>query len=114
MFPPAIIIVNNDLAPSTQGHLVRQLHINEVIDGYTFDGRVNDDPTYADKVKQLKLRIMVVRTFEDRANVSSWTLADVVIFVKQGLAAVEVNKFGPHGITYPVLKLNWTYLGING
>lgn len=114
MFPPAIIIVNNDLAPSTQGHLVRQLHITEVMDGYTFDSRVEADPTYVDTIQPLNLRLMVVRTFEDRDSVTTWNLADVVIFVKQGLAAVEVNKFGPHGITYPVLKLNWMYLGVNG
>lgn len=118
----AIIFVNNDLAPSTQSHLVRQLFITEVIDGATFDLGINSPDGYQDgyidgynqdQIKRLDQRIMVVRSFADRATVSTWALADVVMFVKQGLCAVEVNKFGPPNITIPVLKITWGFLGIH-
>lgn len=118
----AIIFVNNDLAPSTQSHLVRQLFITEVIDGATFDLGINSPDGYIDgymdgynqdQIKQLDQRIMVVRSFADRATVPTWNLADVVMFVKQGLCAVEVNKFGPPNITISVLHISWGFLGIH-
>lgn len=111
--PAAIIIVNDDLAPSTRSHLIRQLFINSVLDGYTFDSYVAADDQYVNKLKQLNQRVMVVRTFQDRDQVPTWTLADVVVFIKQGLAAIEINKFGPHGLTLPVLHLYWGALGIH-
>lgn len=113
MFPSAIILVNEDISPSVKKHLVRQLHISEVMDGYTFDGYVADG-YYLEDIKKYNKRIMVTRTFDSRGDVSTWILADVVVFIKQGLASVEQNKFGPHSISYPVLKLNWHYLGVNG
>lgn len=113
----AIIFINNDLSASAQAHLVRQLFITDVMDGYTFDVFFNDDSTdgYADGYGQetfAKRRVLVIRSFVDRGTVDTWTLADVVIFVKQGLAAVETNKFGPPGLTLPVLKLTWGALGV--
>ena len=36
----AIVFVNNDLTQNVQDALVRQLYINEVMDGYEFDQRV--------------------------------------------------------------------------
>lgn len=110
--PAAIIFVNNDLSDSTQTKLITQLHVNETIDGYTFDQRVAADANYSDTVKQLNLRLMVVRTFEDRGSISTWNEADVVIFVKLGLAAIEVNKFGPPGGTFKVVNLYWGQLNI--
>lgn len=111
--PPAIIFVNNDLSASAREHLVRQLFINDVQDGYEFDANVAADEDYPSKIRQLNLRIMVVRSFADRADVSTWTLPDVVIFVKNGLAAVEKNKFGPPGLTLRVIQLTWGGLGVH-
>lgn len=113
----AIIFVNNDLSTSAQAHLVRQLFITDVLDGDTFDAYFNDDASdgYADgygAANFIRRRIMVIRSFEGRGTVDTWSLADVVIFVKQGLASVERNKFGPPGLTLPVLKLTWGALGI--
>lgn len=110
--PPAILFVNNDLSESAHAALVRQLFINQVLDGATFDSNVAIDPLWPDKIKQLNQRVMVVRTFADRFSVPTWTIPDVVIFVKQGLATVEVNKFGPPGFTLSVLKLYWGALGV--
>ncbi len=112
----AIIFVNNDLSASAQTHLVRQLFITDILDGDTFDAYFNDDASdgYADGYGQENFRqrrILVIRTFLDRGTVTTWTLADVVIFVKNGLAAVECNKFGPPGLTLPVLRLTYGALG---
>jgi hypothetical protein len=102
--PAGIVFVNNDLTPSVQAALVRQLHISEVIDGYIFDDRITANPGYVDIVKQLNMRILVVRSFEELEN---RTLADVVIFVTHGLASVLENKFGPPGVTSAVCRLTW-------
>jgi len=107
--PSAIIFCNNDLSQSVEDMLVRQLYINEVIDGYVFDARVAADSNYLTYVKSGNLRLMVVRSFEELTNRE---LADVAIYVKHALAAVEINKFGPHGITFPVLNLSWPKLGV--
>lgn len=107
--PPAIMFVNDDLSPSVKDTLVRQLFINQILDGYTFDSYLAADPSWPDKIKQLDQRIMVVRTFADRFSVTTWDVPDVIIFIKNGLASVEINK-GPPGFTVPVLKLDWGYL----
>jgi hypothetical protein len=102
--PAGVVFVNNDLTSSVRDALVKQLHINEVIDGYVFDDRAAADPNYIDTVKLANLRIMVVRSFEELINRS---LADVVIFVTHGLASVLENKFGPPGITTQVCRITW-------
>lgn len=112
----AIIFVNNDLSESAQAHLVRQLFITDILTGDVFDLFYNTDgyDGYADGYGAATFkqrRLLVIRSFQDRGTVSTWSLADVVIFVKAGLAAVERNKFGPPGLTLPVLKLTWGSLG---
>ncbi len=107
VIPSAIIFVNNDLTDNTQDHLVRQLQISEVIDGAIFDARVAADEEYPAKIKQLNLRLMVVRSFDELTNRD---LADVVIFVKNGMAAVESSNLGPPGQSYSLLNLNWQAL----
>ena len=109
--PAGVVFVNNDLTTSVQNALVKQLHISEVVDGYAFDARITANPDYVDVVKQLDLRIMVVRSFEELDNRA---LADVVIFVTHGLASVLQNKFGPPGITSAVNRLTWGKLVIFG
>lgn len=112
--PPGIICVNDDISPSVKEHLVRQLFINHVMDGYSFDTYIGEDPTFPDKIKQLNQRILVIRSFIGRENISSWTIPDVVIYVKNGLAYIEENKFGPPGLALPVLKVYWGALGVYG
>ena len=102
--PSAIVFVNNDLTVSVQDALEKQLYINTTFTGAQFDEVITADPNYPDKVKQLNQRIMVVRSFEELTN---RTLADVVIFVCQAMAAIEYNKFGPPNTTYPINNLTW-------
>lgn len=103
--PGALIFVNNDLSDNVQDALVRQLFIHQVMTGADFDGYVDGYATptdYTDYLHGGNIRVLVKRDFND---VTNRDLADVVIFVKAGLAAVETNKFGPPGLTLPVDKL---------
>jgi len=107
--PSAIIFVNKDLVDQVKNHLIKQLHIDEVIDGYVFDDRLLSNPNYITNIKQNKLRILVERSFLELEN---RTNADVVIFIKSGLASILKNNFGPPGNTYPVVNLYWGQLCI--
>lgn len=110
--PGAIVFVNNDLSESARATLIRQLFITDVQDGYVFDAYVAADSNYPDNIRLLDRRLMVIRTFEDRGTISTWTHADVVIFVKMGLASILENKFGPPGLTLSLGKICWGALGI--
>lgn len=107
--PAAIIYINSDTVTQVQEWIAKQLHISETIDGYVFDQRVAADPEYVNKIKQLDLRLLVRRAGQDFTNRN---LADVVIFVINGLASILENKFGPPGQTYEVLNLYWGQLFI--
>jgi len=107
--PNAIIFVNNDLVPQVRSFITTQLHINEWIGGTEFDRRVAADPEYPNKIKQLGQRLMVERTYRELNN---RTVPDVVIFVKNGMASIEYNKFGPPKPQFPLLNLHWGQLGI--
>lgn len=102
-FPSAIIFVNNDLTDQVKGVLSSQLFLDQIIDGYTFDGYVATIPNYVNLIHAQQKRILVIRDFWTDTNRN---LADVVIFIKMGLASIEFNKFGPPGQTYQVANLN--------
>lgn len=100
----AIIFVNDDMNDAIQSTLTSQLEINETMSFGEFNERVVVDPNYPTVVHGAKLRILVkLPDFRDYTNRE---LADIVIFLKQGLASVEKNKFGPPGLTLPVQRLN--------
>src|SRR3972149_3683491 len=98
--PAAIIFVNRDLVDQVREHIVKQLHISEAIDGYTFDRRVALDPEYISKIKQLNMRLLVERPYTELENRE---LADVAIFIKNGLASIEKNNFGPPKQNFPII-----------
>ena len=105
MIPPAIIFVNDDLTNNVENVLMTQLYISEAITGEEFDARVSGEPEYPRIVHINGLRILVIRSFRHRHN---FHLADVIIFIKAGLAAVESNRCGPctePGHTLPVAYL---------
>ncbi len=102
--PSAIIFVNNDLNEISKSTLLDQLKIHESISHQEFNDRVTVDPNYVSVIHNTNTRILVfLPTFQDLTNRE---LADIVIFVKQGLAAIEINKYGPHGLTVPIYKIN--------
>ncbi len=97
--PPGIIFINNDLNDALKSKIITQLYIHESMSGEEFDARIGADPNYPSIVRLRNLRILVIRDFDDLVNRD---LADVVIFVKAGLASIEKNNFGPPGLTLPV------------
>ena len=103
ILPGAVIFVNDHLYSDgyydTRDNLITQLCITEAMDGKEFDDRVKWDENYPAIVRNNNLRILVMRDFSDLTNRN---LADIAIYVKNGLAAIECNKFGPPGRTYPV------------
>lgn len=109
LFPAAIIFVNPDLTDSTQAVLERQLHISQTMTADEFDAQITSAPDFPDLVQQFNLRILVLRPFDDLTNRD---LADVALFIKNGLASVEINKYGPPGSTFEVAKLYWGHLGV--
>lgn len=113
MFPPAIIFCNGnidgygttygDLDAVSKATLESQLYITETMTGDEFDARVVADPNYPTIVHLLQYRILVIRSdFHDYTNRE---YADVVIFVKHGLASIEKNNFGPPGLTVPINRI---------
>jgi hypothetical protein len=100
--PAAIILVNNDLTDNVKSAVQRQLFINETVTGSEFDARLEVNPNYTDVIHNSGLRLLIVRPFTELTNRSS---ADIVIFIKAGLASVLVNKFGPPGKTYAVDRM---------
>lgn len=97
--PAAVIFVNNDLTDNVKSAIQRQLFINETITGAEFDARLESNPNYVDVIHASGVRVLVIRSFIELTN---RTEADIVLFVKAGLASVLANKFGPPGITFPV------------
>lgn len=102
--PPAIIFINADINDVTIGTLTAQFHLNETVDFDEYNARIAADSNYPNIVRMNKFRILVVLpTFRDFTNRET---ADIVIFYNQGQATVEKNKFGPPGLSLPILRIN--------
>lgn len=106
--PTTVMLVNNDLTASVRDQIIRQLYIDEVLDGYIFDNRVAADPGYVDSVHRENLRLMVLRRFDDFTNRE---LFDLVGWVAHGNIAIEKNLFGPPILTLPLARLTYHSLG---
>lgn len=103
--PPSLILFTNaDLSNQVLSVLQQQLFIEETMTGAEFDARVASDPNYPAIVHQQGLRILVIRSDNIR------TLADITIFIKAGLAAIECPKSGRPGHTLPVAELTLSKL----
>jgi hypothetical protein len=111
-YPPAIIFINADINDGIKTTLQSQLYINEIMSDTEFDARVAVDPNYPNLIHLNRMRILVIRqNFRDYTNRN---LADVVMFVKQGMAAIEKNNFGPPGLTLDIQRVNiYTLLRYN-
>jgi hypothetical protein len=107
--PPALILVNNDLTPSVQNLIVRQLKIDLVMDGYGLDSAVATDPNYKKELQARNQRVMVLRNFQELQNRN---LFDLVMFYYNGLIQVEASNLGPHAKSFKLENLSWGLLGI--
>lgn len=107
--PAGIIFVNNNIVEQIRDTLIKQLFITSFMDGYVYDAIIQNDPLYPTFVHNSNQRIMVIRSFRE---LESRETADVVIHIKQGMAAIEKNNFGPPGLTSRVAELYWGKLRI--
>lgn len=104
LIPSAIIFINNDMTDAEKINIGNQLKIDETMSFDEFNSRMDVDPNYSAIVHLQNLRILVVLdSFQDLNNRN---LADVVLFVKQGLASVEKNNFGKPGLTLDIQRIN--------
>lgn len=111
LYPTAIIVANNDLTDNVKNMLVKQLAIDEVYDGYSFDSLTDGYVNFLENTRKSNKRILIIRSYQDNFNKD---LIDISIFIKLGLAHVLTNKIGPHGITYRIVNLTWDKLSIYG
>lgn len=123
--PPAIFFINGDIqypptppifvgsdpnnvqsyvGPDELTNLQQQLFIDDTMTKAEFDARVAADPNYPTIVHLQLMRILVILpTFQDEVNRE---LADVVMFLHQGLADIECNRFGPPRQDFPFQRIN--------
>jgi hypothetical protein len=101
-FPPAIIFTNTDVVQQIQDVLTRQLYLTEIITAAEFDARVVADPNYPLNIHLNHLRVLVLRDLSDCTNRH---LADIVLFLKAGLAYILHNKVGPTRFTTSIDKM---------
>jgi hypothetical protein len=105
--PPAIIFLNENISAQIQSVFVRQLYITQVLNAATFDGYVAADGYYANNILADGYRVLVLRDFSDFTNRN---LANIVLFAKNGLVAVEWKNNGPHSITMGIDRCYLTAL----
>lgn len=111
-----IIFVNNDLSGNVQEKLINQLFIDILLTGDEFDARIDGyiDGYFLESIKTNNQRVMVIRSYlkdDVPNNIPHRELADIILFVKAGLANV-VTKEG-HKPSLQVTNLYWGALGFH-
>jgi hypothetical protein len=102
--PAAIIFVNNDLNDLIISILRDQLYLDDLITLEEFNERVEVDPNYVFLVHSMGLRVLVILdTFQDFTNRQ---LADICLFIKNGLAYRLEGNNGPPRECYSIYNLN--------
>jgi hypothetical protein len=102
-YPGCILFVNDNITDNILGTLVTQLFIDEVIWYDEWLARQTNSPGWENQVRAFQMRVLVLRKYWDRTGCES---ADVVLYCKNGLASVEVNKLGPLGLTFPIASIH--------
>lgn len=100
--PPIVIFVNEEISDGVKGPLQRQLYSTKIETGAEFDSNLASNPDYVNYLKQQGFRTIVYRDFSSDLNKDK---ADIVLFIKEGLATIEKNNYGPPGYTMPVDRL---------
>jgi hypothetical protein len=98
LLPSAILFINADMTSAQIQNLGRQLFISETISDQQFNERISVDPNYPQIIYGQNLRLLVIQ--QNLKDGYYHHLADVVMFIKQGMIAVEKNKYGPPGATF--------------
>ena len=104
LLPAAIVFMNSDISDDQRVFMGKQLHVLETMSKAEFDARVAADPNYPAIIRSMKQRILVIlTTFQDFVNRD---LADVVLFLKGGLAYIEKQNNGPPKLAIDILRLD--------
>jgi len=101
---PAVIVLNHDISASALMTLKVQISIDETIDGAEFDARILADPSYPERIRLTGRRLLIVRNLQDGFNREE---VDFVLFIKKGLISVEMNRYGPPGLTLQLDHLDF-------
>lgn len=102
--PGALIFINNDLNDISLTTLTNQLHLTEIITKTELDNRILSTPNYTTIIKAFKYRVLV--TLESMQDITNRDQADIVIFLKQGIASILKNNYGPPGLSYNIQRFN--------
>lgn len=103
LFPSGLFFVNPDISDQVKSVIQRQLYITSELTGSELDSIINVSPNFPYQIKETNQRILVMRSFRELMNRE---IADVAIFIFQGLAYIEQNKFGPPISAIPVSNLS--------
>lgn len=97
-YPTGIIFINSNVSEQVLEVVKRQLRIDNTYDFNTFNENINNDGYFG-----LNERLLIlVSDFEISENRDK---ADVVLYIKMGLAYILKNNFGPTGLTVQVDKM---------
>jgi len=99
---PFVAFVNDNISESIQTVLMQQLMLSEILSMEEFTLRIQNNPNYADIVRGLGQRIVVLKKMYDK---SYNDVADIILFCRNGLIAVESSKIGPPGITFEIKNI---------
>lgn len=99
--PSIIIYLEPNFADTVLAIIKKQFFIEDtwVYDAEEFDNLIAYNSGYIDYIHGSNTRVLVLRKLSDTTNRE---LADLVLFYKNNLITVEVNKNGPHGLTLPL------------
>ncbi len=101
--PGAIVFVNGNTSTGILDKLKSQLEITDSITAEEYDARLTVDPNYYQIIHTNKLRVLATYT---NSTINNKDFIDIILFVKNGLAAVLKNNNGPPGLTYQVDRIN--------
>lgn len=97
-YPTGIIFINSNISEQVLDVVKRQLRIDYTYDFNYFNESITNDGYFG-----LNQRLLIL--VSDFENVENREKADVVLYVKMGLAYILKNNFGPTGLTVQVDRM---------
>jgi len=101
-YPEGIIFVNSNISSQVLETIQRQLFITETLDFNSFNEYINDGYSGIDGYNSGGRLLVLLNDFQITENRDK---ADVVLYVKLGLAYILKNNFGPTGLTVQVDRM---------
>lgn len=97
-YPTGIIFINSNISEQVLDVVKRQLRIDYIYNFDYFNESITNDGYFG-----LNQRLLVL--VSDFENVENREKADVVLYIKMGLAYILKNNFGPTGLTVQVDRM---------